>query len=122
VPSWPGRELTEEQHVQNDIRTGGDGVRCWNAEAIGAYVAGINEREARLTRDNPDVVVKPGRISCYGCEVQDYGYGTRCTAALTRTYYLISGEIPPRPADAAGSLLEIPGLKTLKPDSGLLSS
>jgi len=114
--------LIEEWYVQNDIRAGGDGVLCWNTAAIGAYVAGINDREARLTKDNPDVVVKPGRMSCYGCEVQEYGYGTRCTAQLTRTYYVIAGEIPPRAADAAGSLLEIPGLTTLKPDSGLLSS
>jgi hypothetical protein len=117
-----GTRLTEECYVQNDIRAGGDGVLCWNKAAIGDYVAGINDREARLTRDNPDVVVKPGLISCYGCEVQDYGYGTRCTAQLRRTYYVIAGEIPPRAADAAGSLLEIPGLNTLKPDSGLLSS
>ncbi len=108
--------------MQNDIRAGGDGVACWNTHAIGTYVAGINDREARLTTNNPDLVAKPGRISCYGCEVQEYGYGTRCTAQLTRTYYLVTGEIPPRAADAAGSLQEIPGLTSLKPQSGLLSS
>jgi hypothetical protein len=116
------REHSKEQHVQNDIRAGGDGVQCWNAQAISAYVAGINDREARLSKDNPDVVVRTGRISCYGCEVLDYGYGTRCTAQLTRTYYVITGEIPPRAADAPGSLLDIPGLTSLKPDSGLLNS
>ena len=40
----------------------------------------------------------------------DHGYGTRCTAVLTHTLYSIEGEIEPRAADAAGSLLEIPGL------------
>jgi hypothetical protein len=93
-----------------DIRSGGDGVACWNAEAVRAYAARATAREEQLAAANPDLVVTTGQVKCYGCEVMDHGYGTRCTAVLTHTLYSIEGEIEPRAADAGGSLLEIPGL------------
>lgn len=93
-----------------DIRSGGDGVACWNGDAVRAFAGRATEREERLAAANPDLVVTPGQVKCYGCEVMEYDYGTRCTATLTKTRYTIEGEIPPRPEDAAGSLLDIPGL------------
>lgn len=108
--------------MRNEIRAGGDGVLCWNREAVAEFVDANNAREARFAERNPDLVVSDGLIRCYGCEVQEHGYGTRCTAVLTRTLYALPDEIAPRPADAAGSLLTVPGLLTLKPDSGSLSS
>jgi len=96
--------------VRVDIRSGGDGVACWNSEAVRAYAAGVTEREDRLAAANPDLVITTGQVKCYGCEVMDHGYGTRCTAVLTHALYSVEGEIAPRAQDAAGSLLEIPGL------------
>ena len=55
----------------------------------------MNEQEIRLARDNPDLVVKPGLLKCYGCEVLEYDYGVRCTAELKRTLYAVEGEIEP---------------------------
>ncbi|MGI3782627.1 MAG: hypothetical protein ACRYG2_17840 [Janthinobacterium lividum] len=92
-----------------EIRSGGDGVACWNASAVRAYAAGITQREERLAGANPDLVITTGQVKCYGCEVMDHGYGTRCTAVLTHALYSIEGEIAPRAQDAAGSLLEVPG-------------
>jgi hypothetical protein len=91
---------------------GGDGVLCWNVEPIARYVAAVEERETRLSQDNPDVVVHPGVIKCYGCEVMEFDLGTRCTATLTRTLYAVKGEVAPRAEDANGSLTEIPGMVT----------
>jgi len=96
--------------VRVDIRNGGDGVACWNSDAVRAYAAGVTEREDRLAAANPDLVIATGQVKCYGCEVMDHGYGTRCTAVLTHALYSVEGEIAPRAQDAAGSLLEIPGL------------
>ena len=93
-----------------DIRSGGDGVACWNGDPIRAYAARVTEREERLAAANPDLVIATGQVKCYGCEVMDHGYGTRCTAVLTHALYSVEDEIAPRPQDAAGSLLEIPGL------------
>lgn len=93
-----------------EIRTGGDGVACWNGQAIREYAAGVDQREQQLAAANPDLTVLAGQVKCYGCEVMEYDYGTRCTATLTRTRYTVEGEIAPRPEDAAGSLLDIPGL------------
>lgn len=93
-----------------DIRSGGDGVACWNGDAIRSYAAGITQREDQLAANNPDLVIATGQVKCYGCEVMDHGYGTRCTAVLTHALYSIENEVAPRPQDAAGSLLEIPGL------------
>ena len=93
-----------------DIRSGGDGVACWNADAVRAFAGRATEREDRLDAANPDLVVTPGQVKCYGCEVMEHGYGTRCTAVLTLTLYSVEGEIAPRDADAKGSLLDIPGL------------
>ncbi len=93
-----------------DIRTGGDGVACWNEQAVRAYVAGIDERERRLSAANPDLIVHPGQVKCYGCEVMDHGYGTRCTASLTKTRFGVRDEVQPRPEDMTGSLNEIDGL------------
>ena len=95
-----------------DIRSGGDGVACWNGDEIRAYAAGVTEREDRLAAANPDLVIATGQVKCYGCEVMDHGYGTQCTAVLTHALYSVEGEIAPRAQDAAGSLLEIPGLVT----------
>jgi hypothetical protein len=95
--------------VRVDIRGGGDGVTCWNGDAVRTYAAGVTEREDRLRAANPDLVVTTGQVKCYGCEVMDHGYGTRCTAVLTHPLYSVEGEIAPRPQDAAGSLLEVPG-------------
>jgi hypothetical protein len=100
-----------------EIRTGGDGVACWNREAIQAHVDKTTEREAQLAANNPDLVVKPGQVACYGCETQEYGYGVKCTAMITKTLYSVPGEVQPRAADAAGWHREIPGLLTIKPDS-----
>ena len=91
-------------------KDGGDGVRCWNRPAIAAYVDEVNRRESQIAQQNPDVVVLPGRLVCYGCEVMEFDYGIKCTAQLTRTRYAVQGETEPRAEDAAGSLLEIPGL------------
>lgn len=93
-----------------DIRSGGDGVACWNGEAVRSYAAGVTAREEQLGARNPDLVITPGQVKCYGCEVMDHGYGTRCTAVLTHPLYAVEGEITPRAQDASGSLLEIPGL------------
>jgi len=66
-----------------DIKEGGDGVACWNAEAITAYAAVVDAREAALASANPDLDVTPGRVKCYGCQVNDFALGIRCTAELT---------------------------------------
>ncbi len=95
-----------------EIREGGDGVACWNTEAITAYATAVDEREAQLAAANPDLDVSPGLVMCYGCEVMDYQMGTRCTASLTRTVYRVRGEIGPRAEDAEASLSEIDGLIT----------
>ena len=95
-----------------DIKEGGDGVACWNAEAITAYAATVDAREAALASANPDLDVTPGRVKCYGCQVNDFGLGIRCTAELTRTLYAVAGEVAPRAADASGSLADIPGLRS----------
>jgi len=95
-----------------ETKDGGDGVACWNRDAIQAYADESDARESRLARDNPDVVVMPGLVKCYGCEVLELGMGTRCTAELTLTRYGVDGEIQPRAADATGSLLSISGLRT----------
>jgi hypothetical protein len=97
------------------IKEGGDGVRCWNREAVLAYADQVNSRETQIAQHNPDVVVLPGRLVCYGCEVMEYDYGIKCTAQLTRTRYAVQGETEPRAEDAAGSLLEVPGLQTRAP-------
>ena len=94
-----------------DIKEGGDGVACWNAEPIAAYAAAIDAREAALASANPDLDVTPGRVKCYGCQVNDFALGSRCTAELTRTLYAVTGEVAPRPADAVGSLADITGLR-----------
>lgn len=94
-----------------DIKEGGDGVACWNAEPIVAYAAAIDAREAALASANPDLDVTPGRVKCYGCQVNDFGLGIRCTAELTRTLYAVTGEVAPRLADAVGSLADITGLR-----------
>ena len=83
-----------------EIREGGDGVACWNTDAIAAYVTAINDREAALSDANPDLRVTPGRVKCYGCEVLEFDMGTRCTAELTKTLYAVEGEVGPRRADA----------------------
>ena len=99
-----------------EVKTGGDGVRCWNVAAISAYAKAADERESLLAQRNPDLTIKPGRVTCYGCEVMEYDYGIKCTARLTRTRYLVEGELAPRPEDAEASLSEIPGLLTRAPD------
>jgi hypothetical protein len=93
-----------------DIRSGGDGVACWNDDAIRAYAGRVTQREEQLGAANPDLVITTGQVKCYGCEVMDHGYGTRCTAVLTHALYSVEGEVAPRAQDAAGSLLEVPGL------------
>jgi hypothetical protein len=98
--------------MQVDIKEGGDGVACWNAEAITAYAAATDARETALASANPDLVVTPGRVKCYGCQVNDFALGIRCTAELTRTLYAVAGEVAPRAADASGSLADIPGLRS----------
>jgi hypothetical protein len=95
--------------VRVDIRSGGDGVACWNSDAVRAYAARITQREEQLAAANPDLVIATGQVKCYGCEVMEHGYGTRCTAVLTHALYSVEGEIAPRAQDAAGSLLEVPG-------------
>ena len=97
------------------IKDGGDGVRCWNRQAVLAYAEQVNRRETQIAQHNPDVVVLPGRLVCYGCEVMEYDYGIKCTASLTRTRYAVQGETEPRVEDAAGSLLEIEGLRSRAP-------
>jgi len=99
-----------------EIRTGGDGVTCWNQRAITAYAEEINEREAHLRQRNPDLVVLPGRINCYGCEAQEYDYGMKCTAQISKTMFAVPGEIQPRAADAVGWHREVPGLETIRPE------
>jgi len=93
------------------IKEGGDGVACWNAEAIADYAAAIDAREAALAAANPDLVVTPGLVKCYGCEKLEFDMGIGCTAMLTRTLYSVADEVAPRPADAAGSLSDIAGLR-----------
>lgn len=108
--------------MQVEIREGGDGILCWNAEAVHAYAASVNEREAQLAAANPDLVVIAGRVHCYGCEVLEYDMGTRCTATLTRTIYTVDGEVAPRREDADASLSQIPGLLTrIDPDPASLT-
>lgn len=98
--------------MQVDIKQGGDGFACWNAEAISAFAASMDAREARLAEANPDLVVTPGRVKCYGCQVNDFDLGLRCTAELTRSLFAVAGEVAPRVADAGGSLADIPGLRS----------
>jgi hypothetical protein len=100
-----------------EIRTGGDGVACWNSDAIQSYVDETTRRETGLSERNPDLVVVPGRISCYGCEAQEYDYAPKCTAKITKTLYAVPGEVQPRAADAIGWHREIPGLLTIRPES-----
>jgi len=102
-----------------EIRSGGDGVSCWNDRAIRAHAEATTEREARLSASNPDLLVIPGKISCYGCETQEYDYGTKCTAQITKTLYAVPGEVQPRAADAVGWHREIPGLLTIRPDDAV---
>ncbi len=99
-----------------ETKDGGDGVKCWNRQAIGSYTDGVGEQERQLAARNPDLLLLPGLIKCYGCEVMEHDYGTKCTATLTRTRYAVRGEIEPRVDDAAASLAEIPGLLTRAPD------
>jgi hypothetical protein len=98
------------------IKDGGDGVPCWNRQAVTAYVDEVNRREQQVAERNPDVVVLPGRLVCYGCEVMEFDYGVRCTATLTKTRFAVDGETAPRAEDAAGSLLEVEGLLSRAPD------
>lgn len=97
------------------IKDGGDGVPCWNRQAVLAHVDEVNRREQQVAERNPDVVVLPGRLVCYGCEVMEFDYGVKCTASLTRTRYAVQGETEPRAEDAAGSLLEVEGLRSRAP-------
>ena len=97
------------------IKNGGDGVACWNRQAVMTYADQVNRREQQVAEQNPDVVVLPGRLVCYGCEVMEFDYGVKCTASLTRTRYAVRGETEPRAEDAAGSLLEIEGLRSRAP-------
>ena len=94
-----------------EIKQGGDGVACWNAEAIAAYAVDVDARETALAMANPDLVVTPGLVKCYGCERLEFDMGFGCTAKLTRTLYAVADEVAPRPADAAGSLADITGLQ-----------
>ncbi len=55
-----------------DIKAGGDGVVCWNRDAIQAYATAVDEREVHISRNNADVVTIPGLVKCYGCEVMEY--------------------------------------------------
>ncbi len=105
-----------------EIKEGGDGVACWNASAVQRYADASTATENQISAANPDVGVIEGSIRCYGCEVQEYHYGTKCTAMLTKTRYAVRDQIEPRAADAAGSLLEIDGLKTIEPGSKGLGS
>ena len=57
-------------------KQGGDGVACWNAEAITAYAAAVDAREAALASANPDLVVTPGLVKCYGCEGSSSTWGS----------------------------------------------
>ncbi len=98
------------------IKDGGDGVPCWNRQAVMAYADAVNRREQQVAGRNPDVVVLPGRLVCYGCEVMEFDYGVKCTATLTRTRYAVSGETEPRSEDAAGSLLEVEGMRSRAPE------
>ena len=97
------------------IKDGGDGVACWNRQAVLSYADQVNRREQQVAEQNPDVVVLPGRLVCYGCEVMEFDYGVKCTASLTRTRYAVRGETEPRAEDAAGSLLEVEGLRSRAP-------
>jgi hypothetical protein len=94
-----------------EIKQGGDGVSCWNADAIAAYAAAVDAREATLAAANPDLVVTPGLVKCYGCEQLEFDMGFGCTAKLTRTLYAVADEVAPRSADAAGSLSDITHLQ-----------
>lgn len=94
-----------------EIKQGGDGVACWNAEAIAAYAVAADAREAALAAANPDLVVTPGLVKCYGCETLEFDMGFGCTGKLTRTLYAVAGEVAPRAADAAGSLSDIAHLQ-----------
>jgi hypothetical protein len=94
-----------------EIKQGGDGVSCWNAEAIAAYAEAVDAREAALAAANPDLVVTPGLVKCYGCEQLEFDMGFGCTAKLTRTLYAVADEVAPRSADAAGSLSDITHLQ-----------
>ncbi|MGI8458258.1 MAG: hypothetical protein ACR2LI_09115 [Propionibacteriaceae bacterium] len=105
-----------------EIKEGGDGVACWNAAAVQRHADASTATEDHISAANPDVRVIEGSIRCYGCEVQEYHYGTKCTAMLTKTLYVVRDQIGPRTADAAGSLLEIDGLKTIEPGSKGLGS
>ncbi len=94
------------------IQRGGDGVLCWNGEAIRAYAAGVDQREQAVSAANPDVEVLPGTVTCHGCVALEYDNGAQCTAELHRTLYRVRGEVGPRPADAAAPLREVPGLRS----------
>lgn len=95
-----------------EIKRGGDGVACWNEAAITAYAHSIDAREAKLAAANPDLVVTPGRVKCYGCRLNDFGLGYGCTAELTRSLYAVAGEVAPRVADAGAPLADIAGLES----------
>lgn len=92
-------------------RSGGDGVLCWNAEAISGYIRATESRQAQLVAANADLVATPGTLSCHGCVTLEYGNGSRCTAELTRTLYAVREEIGPRAGDASASPSVIPGFR-----------
>ncbi len=114
--SYPGPSTRWELRMRVETKDGGDGVQCWNRQAIRNYANTVDEQERQLAGRNPDLKLLPGLLKCYGCEVMEHGYGTKCTATLTRTRYGVNGEIEPRAEDAAASLAEVPGLLTRAPD------
>ena len=85
---------------------------------VRAYAAGVTEREERLDAANPDLLVIPGQVKCFGCEVMDHGYGTRCTAVLTHPLYSVEGELAPRAAGRGGLAARDPRLRQQDRDPG----
>lgn len=116
APGHTQSRTSYRKRVRVETKAGGDGVLCWNVTALQAYAEQTNAQEARLGAANPDLVVHPGRVTCYGCEVMEYDYGIKCTALLTRTLFVVAGEIEPRAEDADRSVSEIPGLATRAPE------
>ena len=101
-----------------EIKQGGDGVACWNAEAIAAYAAAADAREAALAAANPDLVVTPGLVKCYGCETLEFDMGFGCTGKLTRTLYAVTGEVAPAaPATTAAPAAPAPSRAPVPPSA-----
>ena len=70
--------------MQVDIKEGGDGVACWNAEAITAYAAVVDAREAALASENNDLDPRESRSIPTGMSGSPMPCRTVCKFSLLK--------------------------------------